>query len=531
MLLPSLLLLCASCSTPPPVAVPANEPPAPATAEPFASTTHVEGVALDSGLVHRYPEAHALSKDHGAAMRSLYQRRAYRGAWIDAQGHITSAGENLLGLVASQDSLMRGIALERDTLLDRMLDAAAHAAPIHVTDAATTELALTAAFLRHADRTYGGLGADRVRKLDWFVPVHKKDLSELLLALCDDSADVAAYEPVHPQYQALKAALRRYQAIEARGGWKPITHTGADLRKGDRGAVIPEVRARLAATGDIGQNDHSEAFDTGLEQGIRRFQRRYGLDTTGRIDERLIAEMNRPIGHRLRQLMLNMERLRWVDGAPPENYLLVNIPEYKLHAFENGREVWDMVVVVGSTATRTEIFRGDLATVVLAPYWYVPQSIVDKSVKPGMRKDPRYLERMRMEVVSQKPFAVRQKPGDFNSLGLAKFLFPNSFSIYLHDTPSKSLFDRTDRAFSHGCVRVKEPARLAAYLLRDQPQWTPQAIDKAMHGGVERAIKVTRPLPVVILYLTAWVDKEGLVNFRDDVYGRDERLARELFVD
>jgi murein L,D-transpeptidase YcbB/YkuD len=492
---------------------------------------HVEGLALDSAVVAAFPAAHALSTEHGTALQALYQRRAYRGAWIDAQGHLTSAGENLLGLVAEQDSLMRGVMLERDTLLDRLVGTEAHAADLQVADPAGTELALTAAFLRHAERTYGGLGAERVRRLDWFVPVHKKDLSELLIALCSDSADIAAFEPVHPQYQALKAALRRYQAIEARGGWRPIAHAGNELRKGDRGAAIPEVRARLAATGDIAHDDRSDAFDTGLEQGIRRFQRRYGLDTTGRIDARLITEMNRPIGQRVRQLMLNMERLRWLDGTPPQDYLLVNIPEYKLHAFENGREVWDMVVVVGSTATRTEIFRGDLSTVVLAPYWYVPQSIVDKSVKPGMRKDPRYLERMRMEVVSQKPFAVRQKPGEFNSLGLAKFLFPNSFSIYLHDTPSKNLFDRTDRAFSHGCVRVKEPARLAAYLLRDQPAWSPEAIDKAMHGGVERAIKVSRPLPVVILYLTAWVDKDGLVNFRDDVYGRDERLARELFVD
>jgi murein L,D-transpeptidase YcbB/YkuD len=524
-ILPLLLLACAEPSAPPQ----ATRPEQPATdSVPYASTEHVAGRTMDSTAVATYLRQWKGDADDADAFMGFYRRRAFSGAWVDANGHLTSSAETFLSMAAESDSLLRGMSVERDTLVARLLE---QGAGVAVADPERTELDLTAAFFRYADRNYRGGAAQRTRQLDWFIPVHKKDLSELLDALCSDSADITAYEPVHPQYNRLKQQLRRYQAIEAAGGWKPITGNGKDLHKGDRGGVIPEIRARLAATGDIAHDDHSDAFDTDLEKGIKRFQHRYGMDTSGLINDKLIAEMNRPVRDRVRQIMLNMERLRWLDGNAPQDYLLVNIPEYKLHVFENGKQAWDMVVVVGKEATRTTIFRGDLSTVVLAPYWYVPQSIVDQSVKPGMRKDPNYLNRMHMEVVSQKPFAVRQKPGDFNSLGLAKFLFPNSYSIYMHDTPSKDLFERSERAFSHGCVRLKEPAKLAAYLLRDQPQWTPEAIDKAMHGGTEKSIRVTKPLPVVILYLTAWVDEQGLINFRDDVYGRDAKLAKELFVD
>lgn len=524
-LLPLLLLACAAPSGPQQAARP--DPPA-ADSVPYASIEHVAGRTMDSAAVATYLQHWKGDADDATAFMDFYRRRSFAGAWVDANGHLTSSAETFLSMAAESDSLLRDMSVERDTLVDRLVQ---QDAGIAIADPERTELDLTAAFFRYADRNYRGGGTTLTRRLDWFIPVHKKDMSELLEALCSDTLDIAAHEPVHPQYARLKKELKRYQAIEANGGWRTITGDGKDLHKGDRGGVIPEVRARLAATGDIARDDQSDAFDTDLEKGIKRFQQRYGMDTTGHITDKLVAEMNRPVRDRVRQIMLNMERLRWLDGNAPQDYLLVNIPEYKLHVFENGKHAWDMVVVVGKEATRTTIFRGDLSTVVLAPYWYVPQSIVDQSVKPGMRKDPNYLNRMHMEVVSQKPFAVRQRPGDFNSLGLAKFLFPNSYSIYMHDTPSKNLFDRSERAFSHGCVRLKEPAKLAAYLLRDQPQWTPEAIDKAMHGGTEKAIRVTKPVPVVILYLTAWVDEEGLINFRDDVYGRDAKLAKELFVD
>jgi murein L,D-transpeptidase YcbB/YkuD len=527
-LLPLLLLACASPSAPPKAAGPA---PAAVDSVPFASAEDVVGRPVDSAAVAAYLQHWNGDADDATAFMEFYRRRAFSGAWVDASGHLTASAETFLSMAAESDSLLRGMSVERDTLVERFVQQGATGGPVAFADPQGTELDLTAAFFRYADRNYRGGGAQRTRQLDWFIPVHKKDMSELLEALCSDSADITAHEPVHPQYNRLKQQLKRYQAIEARGGWKPITAEAKGVHKGDRGGVIPEVRARLATTGDITYDDRSDAFDTELDKGIKRFQQRYGMDTTGLIDDKLIREMNRPVRDRVHQIMLNMERLRWLDGNAPPDYLLVNIPEYKLHVFENGKHAWDMVVVVGKEATRPTIFRGDLSTVVLAPYWYVPQSIVDQSVKPGMRKDPNYLNRMHMEVVSQKPFAVRQKPGEFNSLGLAKFLFANSYSIYMHDTPSKNLFDRSERAFSHGCVRLKEPAKLAGYLLRDQPQWTPEAIDKAMHGGSEKAIRVTKPIPVVILYLTAWVDEQGLINFRDDVYGRDAKLAKELFVD
>ncbi|HMQ75458.1 MAG TPA: L,D-transpeptidase family protein [Flavobacteriales bacterium] len=508
-----------------------NEAPStPAPVEPFRSAEPVAGLEVDSAAVAAYIAGWDRRATDSAGFMDHYRHRRFVGGWVTDDGHLTHAGEVFLHLTSTSDSLLHGMRLHHDTTVQGLVSRAGEPGQIRLPDPLGSELALTAAFFPFAQERYEGVDADRTRSLHWFIPTHKKDASAMLEALTADSTDLAPYEPVHPQYQALRRMLRTYRALELKGGWEPVPVPKAPLHKGDSDPAVSSVRKRLTATGDIARDDRSADFDTGLEAGVKRYQVRNGMDTTGRIDEALVQEMNRPIGDRVRQIMLNMERLRWLDGHAPDDFLLVNIPEYRLHVFEGGREVWDMVVVVGKPATRTEVFSGNLSTVVLAPYWNIPQSILDKDVIPGMRRDPNYVKRLHLEVVSEHPLQVRQKPGEFNSLGLAKFLFPNSYSIYMHDTPSKGLFERPDRAFSHGCVRLKEPAKLAAYLLRDRAEWTPEAIQAAMHGGAERAIPVTRPVPVHIVYLTAWVDGQGRLNFRDDVYGRDARLAAELFV-
>jgi len=253
-----------------------------------------------------------------------------------------------------------------------------------------------------------------------------------------------------------------------------------------------------------------------------------GLFKSGKLTESTRKELNVSISDRIKQMVINLERLRWVPVDLESDYLMVNIPEFRLHIFEKNKLAWEMNVVVGKAATKTSIFKGNIANIVLNPYWNVPNSIIKNEIIPAMKRNANYIERNNMEITNKKPLMVRQKPGGNNALGKIKFLFPNNFSIYLHDTPSKSLFSESKRDFSHGCIRVEEPRKLAKYLLRDQPNWL-KRIDKILNTIDETWIKVSPTVPVYIVYFTSWVDSEGKLNFRNDIYGHDKKLANEIF--
>jgi murein L,D-transpeptidase YcbB/YkuD len=212
--------------------------------------------------------------------------------------------------------------------------------------------------------------------------------------------------------------------------------------------------------------------------------------------------------------------------------IMVNIPEFVLHVFEGKNKVFDMNVVVGKEGHNTTIFTGNLNQVVFSPYWNVTANIVKNEILPAMKKDPNYLSRNNMEQVgiSNGLPTIRQLPGPQNSLGKVKFLFPNSFDIYFHDTPSKNLFNSDRRAYSHGCIRLSDPSKMAAYVLQDQKEWTPERIDEAMNSGQEQYVKVKNPIPVLITYYTAWVDEAGVLNFRDDIYKHDVNVLKKMFV-
>jgi murein L,D-transpeptidase YcbB/YkuD len=226
-----------------------------------------------------------------------------------------------------------------------------------------------------------------------------------------------------------------------------------------------------------------------------------------------------------------MERMRWMPVSENGNLILVNIPEFMLHVYEGKNRVFDMEVVVGKEGHNTMMFTGDLNQVVFSPYWNVPPSIVKNEILPSMASNPGYLESQNMEIVSQEGDlpVIRQRPGPKNSLGKVKFLFPNSFNIYFHDTPAKSLFSRDKRAYSHGCIRLSDPEKMAQYLLRNQPEWTPERIQSAMNAGEEKYVKLEKKVPVVITYYTAWVADNGQLNFREDIYNHDEKIMNKMF--
>ncbi len=474
-------------------------------------------------------------RSDSASVVDFYRRREMQFAWIvrDSLSASAEAFVELAGVTHTGDVEATAQGPSLGELYDEGFTDGGRR-PLCDTCALDLELRLTAEFFRFADHNYDGYFVRNLRELNWFIPRAKKDFSRLLDSLAVGKMDLSAYEPMNPQYQLLKAAVQANRDL-ADLPW-PHLDFPAGLRKvevGDTAEVVGPIRHRLHLLGDLATDGVWPVYDSTMAPAVRRFQTRHGLQADGVIGPAFLRAMNVPLAQRLRTMLINMERLRWIPAIQPPDMLLVNIPEFRLHVFEKGREVMSMGVVVGKAATGTVIFADSLSEIVFSPSWSVPASITRNEILPGMRKDPAYLGKHNMEIVggtASRP-VIRQRPGASNALGRVKFLFPNSYSIYMHDTPSQGAFALEQRAFSHGCIRLSRPQELADYLLRDNPDWSPERIGQAMYGGRETFVRLKDKLPVRIVYFTAWVDADGLLNFRDDVYGHDERLARELFLE
>jgi murein L,D-transpeptidase YcbB/YkuD len=391
-----------------------------------------------------------------------------------------------------------------------------------------TDLLLSSMYFYFAEKVWGGLSEASVRKINWYLPRKKINYEARLDSLLRAPGGISEVgEPVYRQYGFLKKALEKYQAIANANEWPVIVIDKKSYTRGDSANPIAIIKKRLYLLGDMTAASETPIFDSTLAVAVNKFRRRFGMKETGIIDQPVINELNVPIKKRVEQIIVNIERSRWLPDHMEGDFIAVNIPEFKLHVCHGDSVLWSMNVVVGKAANKTVIFSGDLKYVVFSPYWNVPTSILNKEVLPGIRKNSNYLATHHMEWNGK---SVRQKPGPWNALGQVKFLFPNSYSIYLHDTPSKSLFTEDKRAFSHGCIRVGEPGKLAQHLLQNEALWTDRKIDQAMNSGKEQYVTLKQPVPVFIGYLTAWVDlqHQNELNFRNDVYGRDGRLAKML---
>jgi L,D-transpeptidase YcbB len=458
-------------------------------------------------------------------LRRFYGNRNYQFAWFINNG-LAEQANNFWNAQSNYIAFIRDSSLY-NPLLQQMMDTISKDVSFADTAKLNVEIALTVHFFRFARRAYQGNIRLGERDLDWFIPRKRIEMTDLLDSMIQHKGEnMAAYEPVNRQYQLLKQKLlAHYQMAEA-GGWPSIETKEKKLEKGDSAQAIVALKKRLHTTGDFLSNDSSREFTLSLEEAVKKFQRRYGLKEDGIIGGSSLKYLNEPVDVRIRQILVNMERMRWIPAEPSGDFILVNIPQYKLIVYENGKRKFEMNIVAGSSQHQTVIFTGDMKYVVFSPYWNVPPSIIKKEIVPGMRRNPNYLQRHNME---WNGGAVRQKPGPNNSLGLVKFLFPNNYNIYLHDTPSKSLFDEPKRAFSHGCIRVSDPKKLAEWALRNQPEWNENKIVRAMNTGKEKYVTLTSTIPVFLGYFTAWVDEEGNLNFRDDIYGHDKKLADHLF--
>lgn len=334
---------------------------------------------------------------------------------------------------------------------------------------------------------------------------------------------LGAAEPVPPHegYERLQEALERYRRTA--GGEEPgPVPPGPTLKLGGRGDRVEALRERLAmaaeaeGAGTLPSADEPEVFDVSLEIAVRDFQERHGLPVDGAAGPATLAELNRTAEEQIRKIEVNLGRWRRLPPDLGKRHVLVNVAAFRLDAVEDGRPVLDMRVIVGRPHTHTPVLSSAIDRVVLNPSWYVPTSIASKELWPKGRS---YLRRNGYQVLPDG--RLRQRPGPDNSLGRVKFQFPNRFRVYLHDTPARSLFDRAVRAFSHGCIRIERPADLAAWALRDNPGWTPEAIQAAIDSGRERAVALPEPIPVHITYWTAWVDDYGTLRFAPDIYDLD----------
>ena len=355
------------------------------------------------------------------------------------------------------------------------------------------------------------------------------------------SAAIAALAPRSAHYQRLRSQLLRYRILAESGGW-PLIPDGPTIRPGDADSRLATVAQRLVVSGDLDEADAvlaRAAYSEALQEAVRRFQHRHGLEADALIGAATLRALNVPVERRIDQIRVNLDRARWVAAGDSDDVLLVNIPGFRADIIRDGKTVWTTKVVVGERETQTPEFRSDLRHVVFNPTWTVPYSIATEELLPKIKQDRHYLDRGGYEVLDPAGeridpasidwskiveenfrFTLVQRPGPANQLGEIKFIFPNEYSICMHDTPAKELFKKAKRAFSHGCVRVDKPLAFAERVL-DKEGWTREQIDAGVQSRKTQTVALSEPLPVFVVYWTTTVDDLGTIHFYEDIYARD----------
>lgn len=486
--------------------------------------------------------------------------------WLDANGQATDAALILVDFLRRADEHALPASKYRgDQLAQRLAGPGDRA----------LEADLTAAFLAYAgDIESGVLDPGQIGD-NLAIEVNRADPGALLAGAAS-AANMAAYldglAPQDPLYRRLVERYRAFRSIAGNDIWGPTVDSGRTLRLGDRSPRVAQARARLTAMGDLDPNVYArptasidgvlvatadtttdissagydpEYFDQQVEDALKRFQARHGLNQDGLIGPATLTQLNVSARERAEQIAVNLERQRWLKHRFTDRYILVNLAGFEMWVMENGRPVFQSRVIIGQSGRwETPEFIETMTHMVVNPTWYVPMSIARDEILPKLKQDPSYLARQGMRLIgtdmeaeqidwasvtpSTFPGRVTQLPSDANALGNVKFMFPNSHSVYLHDTPNKRLFEKDIRTFSHGCIRVEKAPELAAYLLEGQSGSPADYFQEIVAAGEERRIDLERPLPVILAYRTAWIDENGVEQFRGDVYGRDRDVAGAL---
>jgi murein L,D-transpeptidase YcbB/YkuD len=504
---------------------------------PFEQAAHDTTSALSPGVAH-------------ALVRKLYLDRNGRPLWIrDGIPHggagalleaLTRASNEGLDPAAYDAKALAGLAARTVTLIGDTTT--------RVSALARLDVSLTLAWLHLANHLAGGRVPHATLDGDWGPAAPVRTLvRELPRIVREDrvAESLAALAPPHREYAALRPALAVYRAIAAAGGW-PAVGPGPELRRGSDGPRVQRLRQHLRLTGELAAADSAGAFDATLERAVKAFQSRHGLRPDGVVDGATQRALDVPAAWRVRQLELNLERWRWVRVPLEPRSVRVNIPDFTLALWDSGRVVGGMPVVVGQRHTPTPVFTDLITYVEVNPYWRLPKNVVADEVLPDAKGDTSWFRARHLRVVHVRgpqprevspdepdwtrlweddfPYLVIQDPGTDNPLGTIKFMCPNEYDVYLHDSNAPGLFSNPRRAYSHGCVRVGRPHDLARYALGDTSATLRLIRDSLMVTKEHRLLRLDRAVPVHVLYQTAWVDTGGRVQFRHDLYGYDAQL-------
>ena len=465
---------------------------------------------LSNDFFKRYSDL----KKYKSDVMSLYKNRTLGSIWFD-ENDINEFGTVLYEKAKKTNDLVIPYQKEIDDLFS------SSESKLSKTDA---DMLISSLYIAYAKSI-----SDTKKKVSYDAML-KDFLNYSTIEEANGTTATADEKVAYDQYYKLQDVLKKYKKLDRSNKWKPIVPEETpykELRPDAVSSTIEQVRTRLYLLGDLKTDSKSNFYDRELMDAVMKYKVRNGFKPNYILAEEHINEMNVPLSDKMETLQLNMERCRAISAqiASNDEYVLVNVPSYELIYVKNGKIQLTSSVFVGAPLTKTTIFNSEIERIVFSPYWTVPQSIVNNELKGKIAANKNYLAEKNMEIVNGQ---VRQKPGPDNSLGLVKFMFPNPDDIYMHDTPSKTLFDFEKRTFSHGCINVKMAKELAAAMLKDYPEWTPDKIDKAMAGKTENSFKLAKKVPIYITYFTSLVNENGEIGFYQDVYEKDSELNNVL---
>lgn len=515
--------------------------------------------AIEGLLQHYAPELSGRDwRDHQVGEKQrwlceIYQEQAYKPLWIK-QGKLSEEGKVVYEIL--RQSMQHGL----DPALYNVDEISSLLSSENVEELGQLDIALTGGLLRYMHDINNGRIEARQAFPELFAEAGEEFFNPCaVLSHLPTNPNLRQYllsmGPTHLYYRQLQKALTRYCTFAKNGGW-PVIRSGQTIRPGQEDVRLPLIRKRLQITGELPVDrldDHVLfVYDEPTVQAVKRFQDRHGLEVDGLIGRNTLAAMNVSVAKRIEQIELNLERWRWQDHNLGEKYVLVNIAGFHLKAVNNNHMQLELPVIVGKQHHETPVFSNKIKYVEFNPFWNVTPNIAANEMLPELRKNPDYLSEHRIRIFSNwqhdaveidplsidwqrmqpeemRRYRLRQDPGEWNALGNMKFVFPNKYAVYMHDTPHQNLFNKAVRAFSHGCIRVNNPASLALFLLQGQEEvWEKETVDAVVASGERSIVVLSKKIPVHITYLTAWHDREGLLHFNRDIYERDARLSAVL---
>ena len=477
---------------------------------------------------------------------AFYRERDYKPVWSDEKGRLDRAYDLLHVIIHARDEGLDPADYNLEAIR-RNWDSSGLGESVQL------DLLLSAALYRYSKDVYSGRFDPKRVDADWHINNEPLDVSSLFADVARKASIAKLLKELPPQhsgYRSLKKQLQDLRQLAQQGGWQRLGW-GPVLERGVQHQQVMQLRQRLKVSGDLVVDPFPEMdiFDRWLEEAVSQYQARHGLEVDGKVGPQTRRSLNITVKERIRQIRINMERWRWMPRKLGKRYVMVNMSGFELYIMENGGVVLAMPVIIGKSYRSTPTFSGLISYMEYNPYWTIPKKMVLEDIIPRQLNDPSYLSRKTIKVyrgwanareIDPKtvdwskldednfPYWLRQEPGPKNALGRIKFMFSNPYAVYLHGTPDKHLFERVVRAFSSGCIRVKDPVRLAAFLLNEGTLQMEEEVLSNIHLGTNQGVTLPIAIPIYLVYWTAWVDEEGRLNFRDDIYGRDTRLYELL---